>query len=81
VELEMAQSSVDPGALAVDIEPDPDNYPLVFDPNHPVYGYGQPITVTVSYGVPTIIADIANFGYLPLRVRTTMAIQGPEPED
>jgi hypothetical protein len=39
---------------------------------------GQPITVTVNYTVPTIIADIAGFGELRLRGRTTMVIQGPE---
>jgi Flp pilus assembly protein TadG len=41
---------------------------------------GQPITVTVNYTVPTIIAEIAGFGELPLRADTTMVIQGAEPQ-
>ncbi|MFW6115761.1 MAG: TadE/TadG family type IV pilus assembly protein [Chloroflexota bacterium] len=39
---------------------------------------GQPITVTVAYTVPTIIADIAGFGELPLRARTAMVVFGFE---
>jgi Flp pilus assembly protein TadG len=41
---------------------------------------GEPITVTVEYDVSTIIAQIADFGNIPLRARTTMVIFGLEGE-
>jgi hypothetical protein len=58
-----------------DITIDPD--PAGFD-GAGEYARGEPITVTVHYTVPTIIADIAGFAELPLRADTTMAIQGPD---
>lgn len=39
---------------------------------------GQPITVTVNYEVPTILADIVGLGALPLRARTEMVVFGLE---
>jgi Flp pilus assembly protein TadG len=68
---EAVESSVDPAELDIEIDPDPDGT---------VAARGQPITVTVQYEVPTIIAQIANFGSVPLRARTTMVVFGPEPD-
>jgi Flp pilus assembly protein TadG len=70
VKRETAGSSVTLEDDDIEIDPDPEG------PN--TAGPSDPITVTVSYTVPTIIADIAGFGELPLRARTTMAIQGVE---
>jgi Flp pilus assembly protein TadG len=67
-------SSVELAEDDITIDPDPEG----FDEDLPEYARGEPITVTVHYTVPTIIAEIAGFGELPLRADTTMAIQGPD---
>jgi Flp pilus assembly protein TadG len=69
VEQEAAVSSVDPEELDITTDPDLDGVTV---PS------GDPITVTVSYTVPTIIADIAGFGSLPLRASTTMVVFGQD---
>jgi Flp pilus assembly protein TadG len=69
VEQEAAVSSVDPEEL--DITTDPDLVGATVES-------GNPITVTVQYTVPTIIANIAGFGELPLRARTTMVVFGQD---
>jgi Flp pilus assembly protein TadG len=66
VKREAAQSSVNPDDLDIAIE-EGDSIDI-----------GEPITVTVEYEVSTIIADIIDFGTLPLRARTTMIIFGEE---
>ena len=59
-------TGVDPDDLVIAIEPDPDNGPAA--------GPGEPITVIVEYGVPTILTDIVGLGSLPLRARTEMVV-------
>ncbi|MFO7741333.1 MAG: TadE/TadG family type IV pilus assembly protein [Anaerolineae bacterium] len=65
---EAAQSSVQLKDENIEIDPDPgENGETAAPP-------GDPITVTVKYKVPTIIADIAGFGELPLQARTQMVV-------
>ncbi|MEA3374756.1 MAG: TadE/TadG family type IV pilus assembly protein [Chloroflexota bacterium] len=71
---EVKASSVDPEGLDIIIEPDP--YPVSDPDAGTVAPPGGSITVTVTYTVRTIIADIAGFGELPLRARTAMRIYG-----
>jgi hypothetical protein len=58
------------------VELDDDNIDIVPDPSGPTVASGTAVTVTVTYTVPTIIADIAGFGYLPLRAQTAMVVFG-----
>lgn len=60
---------------AVGSSVDPDDLIIETDPRDladaTLYG---PITVTVRYTVPTIIANIAGFGALPLHAQTQMVV-------
>jgi hypothetical protein len=62
---------------------DPDDLDITIEGGGPDAELGDAITVTVEYEVPTIIADIAGFGTVPLRAQTSMVVFGLEkvPED
>jgi len=68
---EAVGSSVDPDELIIEIHPDPAS--ITTDELY------RPITVTVRYTVPTIIANIAGFGELPLRAQTQMVVFRTDP--
>ena len=79
VKQETAGSSVDLDDEDIDIDPNPvGDDDGESDEDGTVAISGEPITVTVSYEVPTIIASIAGsgFGSLSLRAQTTMVIFG-----
>ena len=58
------------------VQLDDDNIAIDPDPLNGLVPSGVPITVTVSYNVPTIIADVAGVGTLPLNARTSMVVFG-----
>ena len=73
VKEEAAESSVDLEDCETNEDCDIDINP---DPDDGLIASGTSVTVTVRYTVPTVIADIAGFGYLPLQARTSMVVFG-----